>query len=234
MKIIGIIQARTGSTRLPGKMLLPLGDLFIIDWIITRLLKVDNFHSLFLATTCSEKDKILINHAKKHNIDYYAGDEHNVFSRFKAISEYANPDAIVRICGDNPFIAPEVVNDLIDHFLKSHCEYSCNHQDRLGSGYADGFGAEIFRIEILDKILKSKLNENHLEHVTSFIWENQKDFKISLPKAPKELRYPNLKFDLDTEEDYKFLINIVDKGVNISHSAEEIIKRHNSFNNINL
>ncbi len=226
---IAIIQARMGSKRLPRKMSKDLGGYPLIDWVIKRCIKSKLIDDFFLATSKQAENKFLINRAKYHNVKTFLGDEDDVLSRFIKISDSIIPKNIVRICADNPFISFELIDELIFFFNSNNCDYSCNHQSKKNNGYADGFGAEIFSYEALKKIQNKCSSHFHKEHVTSFIWENKKDFIIKCPTAPKKLRYPELKFDIDSESDLHKIRQLLSYGVDIDTSAERIIQIFNKY-----
>ena len=132
---------------------------------------------------------------------------------------------IIRICADNPFIDPQQIDLLTSTYSKNKFDYVCNHQNRINSRYADGFGAEILSLDLLKKLNKIATNKEYREHVTLYIWKNKKKFKIHSIKAAKNLAYPDLRFDIDTPEDYKMIKNLVKKfRININTKAEKIIR----------
>jgi len=228
-KIIGIIQARMGSKRLPNKMACYLGNYPIIDWVIQRSKKSKLLQKYVLATSTKTENDYLIERAKKYSIDSYRGSEDNVLSRFVEISLQENADIIVRICADNPFIDPIEIDRLIEFFKSNKCEYSFNHQNRLDGGYADGFGAEIFTSDLLYYINDQTLNKSHREHVTKYIWDNKTMFKIKPLKSPKKINYPLYKFDVDTIQDKFFLDNLVSSGISIDSDTKSIINLYKSL-----
>ena len=97
----------------------------------------------------------------------------------------------------------------------------------MNSGYVDGFGAEIFSYKTLKKLSTISKNNNEREHVTLGIWNNRSLFKIKPVPCPQELSFPNLRFDIDTEDDFKKIKYIIDKDVSINSSAFEIINIYN-------
>ena len=229
MKIIGIIQARMGSKRFPEKMSANLGNHSIIDWVLIRSKKAKSINKLVLATSVLSENDYLVNQSKSFSIPAYRGSEDNVLSRFVEISKKENADIIVRICADNPFIDPIEIDRLINFFKLNDCEYSFNHQNRLNSGYADGFGAEIFSSNLLYHINAQLLNKSHCEHVTKYIWDNKALFNIKPLKSPKKINYPKYKFDIDTYQDKKTLDKLVSGGVSINSDAKSIIQVYRSL-----
>ena len=230
-KVIGIIQARMGSTRFPGKMSADLGGYPIIDWVIRRSKQSKLIHKLVLATSTKTENDYLVEVSNKHMIESYRGSENNVLSRFLDIALKENADIVVRICADNPFIDPGEIDRLIKFYINTDCEYACNHQDRLDSGYADGFGAEIFSSDVLSKINSLAKKKDHREHVTKYIWDNKNDFKIAVVPSPKELHFPSYKFDVDTMEDKNCLENLIANGISIDSSAKKIVALYRDLTN---
>ena len=225
-KTFGFIQARMGSKRLPNKMVETLGPLLILDWVILRVKKAKLINKVVLLTTINDEDNRLVEIAKKHNIDVYRGAENDVLSRFVEATSLFEPDTVVRVCADNPFIDHNELDRLVESFYSEGCEYACNHQDRLGSYYADGFGAEILEAKLFYEIHKKVSSKQHREHVTSFIWENSVNYKIYAVPAPPALAFPKLRFDVDTNDDLEKLRSIVSSGITVNSSAPEIIQNY--------
>ena len=225
MKTVCIIQARMGSSRFPNKMIKPLGDLKLIEWVILRLKKTRQIADIYLATTINSVDNILVEIALNNNISVYRGNELDVLSRFIHIAKESEADNIVRICADNPFIDSVEIDSLISHFNLGKFDYACNHKDFLNNNYVDGFGAEILTKDTLNKVNYFSNKPCHFEHVTSYIWENQEYFNISAMQPSKELTHPELRFDIDTELDLIKLNNLVTKyNICLNTSADEIVK----------
>ena len=221
---IAIVQARVGSTRLPGKMFKKLGRYYLIEWVIKRLKRSKKINKIILATTTNKADKKFINICKKFKITFFSGSENDVLGRFYDSVKKTNNANIIRVCADNPFIDPIEVDNLISFFNKNKYDYVCNHQNKLKSGYADGFGAEILSIDLLKKLNKIVKEKNLREHVTQYIWKKKNNFKLYSMKACKDLSYPKLKFDVDTLTDLKYLSRIAKNKININTSAKKIIK----------
>jgi spore coat polysaccharide biosynthesis protein SpsF len=229
-KVVGIIQARMSSTRLTGKMVKKIGNHNLLDWVILRLKKAKLLDEIILATTNENIDDHLADIAKQYKIKLFRGSENNVLNRFFLASKLFEGCIIVRVCADNPFIDAEEVDSLIDFYLNNEFDYCFNHLNRNDSGYADGFGAEIFSYSILNELNMANLSEDEREHVTKHIWNNSK-YSIGFPKVPNYLNYPEIKLDIDTDKDLQYIRNIVKAGVNIESTAAEIIKLVKNYEN---
>lgn len=222
--IVAIIQARTGSKRLPRKVLKKISNISLIEWVILRLKKSRRIKKIILATTKQKKDDILVTIAQKNKINFYRGPNLDVLGRFFGAANLQKTDLIIRICSDNPFIDATEVDYLIRKFKSKKYDYSCNHQNRLNSNYVDGFGAEIFTYDLLKKLNFIVKKKSDREHVTKYVWDNIKKFKILSFAAPKKLAFPKLKFDINTLKDFKKINNFVNKhNIKVTTKATQII-----------
>ncbi|MBU6176793.1 MAG: NTP transferase domain-containing protein [Bacteroidetes bacterium] len=221
---VAIIQARMGSSRFPSKMLAELGGIPLLEWVIRRLNRATTLAQVVLATSDQQSDDVLVELAMKLGISVFRGSENDVLGRFADAARTVLADNVVRVCADNPFIDPDEVDRLVKLFLESPCDYAFNHQDRLNSKYADGFGAEMITNNLLQHINRIVTGGYHREHVTSFIWEYSSNFLIHAVPASDKLAYPELRFDVDKPIDLEYLQFLINLGVNINSSASQIIE----------
>ena len=115
-KTLIIIQARMGSKRLPGKMMLKLDNYSILEWVIKRIKKVKNKTDILIATTKEKKDNKICKIAKKNKIKFFRGPTHDVLKRFYLAAKKFKPKFVVRVCADNPFIDSNEIDLLINNF----------------------------------------------------------------------------------------------------------------------
>jgi len=225
--VVAIVQARMGSTRFPGKMAAKLGDYPLLEWVLSRVKKAKAVNSVILATSDQPENQGLIEIAKRLGCDIMVGPERDVLARFRMAAEEKNASVVVRVCADNPFIDPYEIDRLVGFYLQNRPDYAFNHLDRLGNGYADGFGAEIFSMDVLREMDEFALDESQREHVTKMIWDQSQQFDIRTFEAPEALRYPKLRFDIDTEVDLERLSHHA-KINGMNASAADFIRSHNS------
>ncbi|MBI4936647.1 MAG: hypothetical protein HY846_00230 [Nitrosomonadales bacterium] len=154
----------------------------------------------------------------------YRGSESDVLGRFVAAAEISRAETVVRICADNPFIDPGEIDRLIDFFNYSNCDYACNHLDRLGSRYADGFGAEILGADLLRQIASRTTETRYREHVTLYLWDHAGEYNLMAVPAPSALACPELSFDVDTPSDLIELEHLVAAGINLETPAARIVE----------
>ncbi len=224
-KTVALVQARMGSTRFPGKMLQLLGNHPILEWVLRRVIRAKFINEVVLATTDRSIDDPLVELAKHLGTGVFRGSETDVLGRFAAAAEYYQAETVLRICADNPFVDPDELDRLVRGFSDNFCDYACNHQNRLGSRYADGFGGEIFSIQTLQKIDTDSFLSKHREHVTLYIWENAEKFCMYSIPAPAALAYPKMKFDVDTKQDLHQLKSIISLGINLNSKANTIVEK---------
>ena len=224
MKTLCIIQARMGSKRFRGKALKKLTNLMVIEWVLKRVKKSKHINKIVLATTKLNEDLKLIKIAKKNKIAYFRGNNKDVLKRFYNAAQKYNPKFVVRVCADNPFIDPLMLDKLVQSFKPKNYDYGFNHQSKLENHCADGFGAEIFSFNLLKKLNTLVVKPSLREHVTLYIWRNQNKFKIQSVYPSKKLLFPNLKFDINTEKDFQRIKKFIQlKKIKLNSRAEKIV-----------
>jgi spore coat polysaccharide biosynthesis protein SpsF len=210
MKIGAIIQARTSSTRLPGKVLKELSyasGITCLEQVIRRLKKSKKLNAIIIATTKDAEDDQIINIAKKEDVKYFRGSKENVLSRYYFAAKENNIDIIIRVTSDCPCIDAQIVDVIISEHLKINVDYTSNSLIRT---YPHGLDVEVINFDALEKAYKNATKDYEKEHVTPYINRNPKKFKINIVKAPQELYAPDIRITLDTEEDYALLCAVFD------------------------
>lgn len=201
-----LLQARTGSTRLPQKMILPFYDNKGILEIIMQRLKDANLNiPIVLATTDNCSDNILEDIAKRNEILVFRGSESNVLNRFIKAAEHFKFEKIVRVCADNPFLDMVALKKQIELVNNSEFDYVCyslsNNTPTIKTHY--GFWTEGVKLSALKKI-ESRTNDLfYLEHVTNFIYTNYNYFSIHYEKIDKKIEIAkDIRLTIDTIEDF--------------------------------
>jgi len=218
--LIGIIlQARMGSTRLPGKILKKIGDKSLLEHILFRLCRVNHNIDVVIATSLLEKDDEVQKFCKEKSVKCFRGSEANVLQRYYLCAKENKFEHIIRLTGDNPFTDIEELDNLIELHLETYADYS-----RSFSSLPKGVGAEIFTFEALQKSYEYGHKENHIEHVNEYIEENENKFKISELKVVGYKNRPDVSLTVDTEEDYKKACFIVENANSEYVTTEEAIK----------
>jgi spore coat polysaccharide biosynthesis protein SpsF len=229
---VAIVQARMGSSRLPGKMMMDLCGQPLLFWVLSRVQKAALTDSTYLATSDEGKDDPLEKLARQLNVPVFRGSETDVLGRFLATAYIAKADYIVRVCGDNPLTAPEEIDRLVEFYEKTLQEgntadklYAFNFSSKMGNGYPNGFGAEILSTHLLEKLDKLDDRPSSREHVTSYIWSHPEQFIIRTFPAPKEIAYPSVRMDVDSQKDMNRL-KVLCAQLDKSSSPQEIIQAY--------
>lgn len=199
-KVIAVIQARTGSTRYPGKVLRLLAGKPLIEHIIIRLQQVAEIDQIVLAIPDLESENALANIAEKLNIPLVRGSEEDVLARFIQAGDSLKAENLLRICGDSPFTDLSLIRSLITQHLKSGADYTFS-PDTIPLGT----GAELARLSALKKIAGISRQTVHREHVTTYFHENPQSFKIAHVPAPDYLKNKTYRLTIDTEEDFRLI-----------------------------
>lgn len=208
--VLGIvIQARTGSSRLPNKILKKFyKENTILDVLLENIKAEFSGMPIILATSTNQNDSILEDIVKKYSISFYRGSENNVLSRFIDVGTSFGLTHIVRICSDNPFLNMASIKDLIenlDNFAIDYLSFS-NHLGMPVIRTHLGLFAEIVSLKALMKADQCQNEMLYQEHVTNYIYSNPQKFNVKLLKSPLEVHYrDDLRLTLDDNEDFENL-----------------------------
>jgi len=175
MKIGAIVQARMGSTRLPGKVMRKILGKPVLWHIINRLKQAELISQIVVATSTYSKDKVIVEWCKKNGVDVFAGNEEDVLDRFYQAANKFKMDVIVRITADCPLIDPKEVDKLIKYYLEHKDSLDYTGFDKT---YPDGFNGEVFSYQCLERAWKKAKLPSEREHVTPYIWKNKKRFCV--------------------------------------------------------
>ena len=200
-----IIQARTGSTRLPSKMVLPFyGDNGILDILLSRLGRCELADNIIVATTKATYDDVICDLTLSHGLKCYRGDEEDVLDRFIQAARNYNISKIIRICADNPFLDIESLNSLIRTCKNLDADYvsfcTGDHTPTIKTHY--GFWAEYVSLSALEYVARETNEKVYHEHVTNYIYTHCDDFKIILNMIPSDLEKRTIRLTIDTLADF--------------------------------
>jgi spore coat polysaccharide biosynthesis protein SpsF len=205
-KIVAIIQARMGSERLSGKVLKKISGKPLLEHIISRIATSKKIHNVIVATSDKIEDRPIINLSKRLSFPYFAGSEHDVLSRFIGAGRAVSADIVVRICGDNPLIDVEYLDDMIDSHILKNAEYTCND-----SPIPIGTAGEVVDFSVLESLDAVAKEQRYREHVTTYILEHLEEFKVNRTEAPSYLKDKSFRLTVDTTEDLKLIRTIYRK-----------------------
>jgi spore coat polysaccharide biosynthesis protein SpsF len=202
------IQARMGSTRLPGKALLPLFDKTILEHVVTRLKKSKLLELIVLLTSVAERDELLVKEAQRLEIPVFRGSEDDVLDRYYQASKRFPAKHIVRVTADCPLIDAALVDELVRGHVDSQADYAKFEEDSVPRGVS----AEVFTKEALEQAASQATQQYEREHVTPFFYLNPTHFKLLITRPERVvLRRPNLRLTLDTKEDFTLIQEVYKK-----------------------
>lgn len=219
-----VIQARLGSTRLPGKVLKPIGDKTLLEHIMCRLTRLKTEAEVVVATSKEVLDDKIAMFCVEHGYTCFRGDESNVLERYFLCAKEYKFHHIVRLTADNPFVDIEELDNLIQLHLSSGADYT-----RSFGTLPCGVGAEIFTFDALERDYLEATKPNHFEHVNEYIWENPQCFKIVDMQVVGEKTQPKVRLTVDTEEDYMRACYIVEHSPNSYITTEAAIDLAKQF-----
>ncbi len=210
-----IVQARMGSTRLPGKSLMPLAGEPLVGRILERLKRTNRSDRIILAIPNKSSDDPLEALGKKCGVEVFRGSENNLLDRYyQAACEYGL-ETVIRFPADNPVPEPEEIDKIIDYHLNNEFDFCSNLSQVFKNEYPDGIGAEVFNFKKLEFFWKNERDLEKLEHVhlNFFNYKSQTSepgIKVSTIPCPKDFSKPEVILDVNTPEDYKFMSALYD------------------------
>ncbi|WP_216360700.1 cytidylyltransferase domain-containing protein [Methanofervidicoccus sp. A16] len=206
-----IIQARTSSTRLPMKVLLPLpynSKTTVLEQVIKRCKVSKLADEVIVATTTKPEDERIVDIATKMNVGIFRGSEKDVLSRYYHTAKEFSVDVIVRITSDCPCIDPNVIDMVIKKYIDNNVDYVSN---TLENTFPRGQDVEVFSFECLKEAYFNATRTFEREHVTPYIYKNPNSrYRLMNIRAPSHLTDPTIRITLDTEEDYALLCSVYD------------------------
>jgi len=201
-KVVASIEARMGSTRLPGKVLMEIEGQPALQRLITRLKKCRCLDGIVLATSTASADDELANWAKSLGLSCYRGSEDDVLQRVVYAHQMMNSDVIVEVTGDCPLLDSEIIDLGIETFLANDCDVVTNARY---PSYPQGADVQVFRADALAYVASNIDDPAVREHVSLYFYENPSLYRIIHLIAPLAQRAPNIRLQLDYAEDLAFI-----------------------------
>ncbi len=215
-KVVLIIQARMGSSRLPKKSLLDLAGKPLVGRLIERVKRCKNIDEIVLAIPNTLENDPLEELANSYDINLYRGSEDDLVDRHYKAAKKFNASIVGRLPADNPMPEPYEIDRIIDYHKKSSNAFSSNLSEVFNNGYPDGIGAEMIDFDALETVWIECKNPEWREHVHlnffNYIDQKQVDsrFKVGTIDCPKNFQRPEIILDVNTQEQYEFIKQIYD------------------------
>lgn len=220
MKVVAIIQARMGSTRLAGKVLEDLAGEPVLARVVNRTRRAPRVDDVVIATTAQPSDDVIVGLCQERGWPVFRGSEEDVLDRYYQAALAFQADVIVRITSDCPLIEPEIIDRVVSEFLsrRPKVEYVSNSLERT---FPLGLDVEIMSFEALEKAWQEDDNPAWREHVTPYIWHHPKQFSIC--NVANDTDYSYMRWTVDTIEDLIFVRKIYEQFQNDAFSWTEVL-----------
>ena len=212
------IQARMGSTRLPGKIFKDIGGRPALKILIDNLKKTQYGRNIFVLTSDQGRDDVIEKFAENEGVKFFRGSEDDVLDRFFQAALKFKIDDIVRLTGDCPFLSMEVLDENIRGY------YQNDRPDYFFvKDYPNGLGAvEVMTFAAIEKAHQESSSSYHREHVMTFIEDNPEKFRVLIEDAALKYNHPDIRLTLDEENDLN-LLRTVYQRLNGQISLDQII-----------
>lgn len=226
LRIVIIVQARMGATRLPGKPMMLVKGKPLLQYLIERLKLVKNKSETVIATTLDVHDDVIADFCGTLDIPIFRGTSTDVLRRYQMAATQYNADIIVRITGDCPLIDPEVVDKTIQFFLDNFPKYDYV-SNTLERTYPRGLDVEVFTRRALEEANLYGTEEREREHVTPYIYLRPETYKIGQVKNPVD--YSQYRWTVDTPEDYELVKQLIEEAepAHPTFKLKDLLKLHN-------
>jgi spore coat polysaccharide biosynthesis protein SpsF len=223
VKVAAIIQARMGSTRLPGKVLKKVLGKTLLEYQIERVKRAKTIDEIIIATTTKESDDQIVQLCQQLSIPYYRGSEEDVLSRYYEAATEFGVDVVVRLTSDCPIIDPNVIDKVVEHYLENKDRYDYV-SNTLARTYPRGLDTEVMSYEVLKRAHEEAKELTYREHVTAYIYHHPDQFRLyNVSNEKDESKH---RWTVDTEEDFELIKKIVSKlyPENTHFNMDDVLK----------
>ena len=227
-----IVQARLGSTRLPGKMLIPFyNGKSILEIVLSRLKELPNEFKIIVATTVNPKDDPIVELCNEMKVSTHRGPEDDVLKRFIDAAEKESVDHVVRVCADNPLLLVDYIHSLIGQFdpmTQDYLSYNFHDGTPVIKSHI-GLFAEIVTLNALKKVARLTKERLYIEHVTNFIYANKEIFKVDFLPLPKIFgNRKDIRLTVDTKNDFELTQELYEDLIKQDFTIDSIINKIDS------
>lgn len=201
MKVGIIVQARMGSTRLPGKVLRKLGSKTLLEHLMIRLSRCKSTRNVVIATTTNPVDGAISAMAERMGFAVFFGSEEDALDRYYQAAKGASLDVVVRVTADCPLLDPRIVDQMVEEFIERKVDFLSNSEP-IPSTWPDGMDVSVFTFSALEKAWREARLPSNREHVTFYFWQSG-NFRAA--KSDLEQDWSDFRFTVDYQEDLDFL-----------------------------
>lgn len=200
---MAFLQARMGSSRLPGKVLMDIEGRSVLGRAICRLRASEAIDEVAVLTTELGRDDAVAREAERFGVPVFRGSEDDVLARFHGAAERFGPDIVIRATADNPLIDIGSLDRIVTRLMTDRLDYCVEIELPYGAA------TEALTAQALRRTHERANEPRHREHVTMYIREHPEEFSFAFPPAPDALRHPEIRVTVDTEEDLTFMRRLI-------------------------
>jgi glutamate-1-semialdehyde 2,1-aminomutase len=202
VKVVAVVQARMGSTRLPNKVMRLINGRPMIEILLSRLAQSKRVNKIVLVTSIDPRNQALVAHVTSLGFVCEQGSENNVLERYVQAGEKHDADVVVRITGDCPLVDPQLVDDCIARFIEADVDYLSN---TLPPSYPDGLDVEVVRFSALKRTIEETDKLFDREHVTPYVRESG---LFTTANSTNDCDLSGLRWTVDDPNDFEVITNI--------------------------
>ena len=211
MSVVLILQARMGSSRLPGKSMMPLAGVPLVGRILERVKRARRPDGIVLATTELPADDCLVDLANSFRVDVFRGSENDLLDRYVKAAEKFGANYVARLPADNFAPEPEEIDRIIDFALDAQTAFATNLSPIMNNGYPDGIGCEVYRFTDLCAVSNEVTEPSCREHPHTNYFDFKNDqpidplrYPVGTVQCPQKFSRPDICLDVNTAEDLEF------------------------------
>jgi len=224
VRVVAIVQARTGSTRLPGKVLADVAGRPLLARVLERASRAATLDEVVVATSSQPGDRRVVALSEAEGFRCFAGSETDVLDRYRETARAVGADHVVRMTGDCPLIDPALVDRTVRRYLQGDVDYAALATGagaaRLDGGrYPSGFDVECFSIEALEQAWRDAVDPSDREHVTPYLWRTGL-FRTTRLRGERDLSH--YRCSVDTPDDLQLVRVVVDE-LGVDCAFEDVI-----------
>jgi spore coat polysaccharide biosynthesis protein SpsF len=213
-----IIQARMGSTRLPGKSMLDLAGAPLLDRLLERACRTSTVDEIVVATTQEAEDDVLEAVARGRGVAAFRGATSDLVGRYHDAARAFRADVVIRLPADNPVVEPKEIDRIVGYHASGAADFATNISQVFGNGYPDGIGAEVFAFDVLadvhgrchDPVAREHVHRSFFDYATGEPADPGR-YSVGTVACPEQFRRPDLVLDVNTREEYEFMKRLYDE-----------------------
>ncbi len=208
-EVVVVVQARMGSTRLPGKVLLPVAGRPMLQRMLERLCAARRVDRIVVATTAQPEDDVLVDLCRAAGWDFVRGSRDDLLDRHLLAAEAFRADVVVKVPSDCPLVCPRVVDRVLERFLSADLDYASNLHPAT---YPDGNDVEAMHVDALRRAAREATRRLEREHTTPYLWEHPELFRLQNVAWESGLDCSlTHRWTVDYPEDYELVRAIYDE-----------------------